>query len=222
MKLKTPLTCILAYSEMLTENLGKGINKEYAELINKKSVELLRLIDNVVNISILELNPQIVSLTVINVTELSKEIISEFKKIYDKNDYIITAEFDEAVPLYGNEKMFKKMVQEILVNSYLYSKEYEHSLINLKVKKNDNGVFINIKDNGIGIEGKYLNRIFDKFYRVGEIETAKIPGLGIGLPLVKKIVELFNGEITVNSKVNEGTVVNLQFPPARPHPVYRQ
>jgi two-component system phosphate regulon sensor histidine kinase PhoR len=211
-ELKTPLTCILAYSEMLMENISAGPDREYALLINKKSRELLRLIENIINISILELNPQIVYMTVINITDLVKDSISEFKKEYNAKEYSITADLDEAVAIYGNEKMFKKMITEILVNSYLYSRDNEISSIDIKVKKNESDIRINIKDNGIGIDEKHLNRVFDKFFRVGEIETAKNPGLGIGLPLVKKIVELFKGNITVDSNVNMGTMVNMIFP----------
>ncbi len=211
-ELKTPLTCILAYSEMLMENLDSGLNKDYASMINGKSLELLRLIDNVITISILELNPQIIDLGIINIPDLVRESIIEFKKIHNARDYVVKSDMVDNAVIYGNDKLFKRMLLELLTNSYFYAKEIEKPDIHIKLLKSGRGIDLDITDNGIGIDGKYLNRIFDKFFRVGDIEKAKSPGLGIGLSLVKKITDLFNGEVEIKSKLNEGTSVCLHFP----------
>ncbi len=166
----------------------------------------------------MEFNPQIIYMTVINLSALIRETILEFQKTYITKECLFKTSLDEGAAIYGNEKFFKKMLQELLINSYLYSKENDKVLIDIKLTKNVKGIELVISDNGIGIKEKYLNRVFDKFFRVEEIEMAKTPGLGIGLSLVRKIVEFFNGSVLIESRYKEGTTVSIHFSLNRPIP----
>ncbi|OHD57355.1 MAG: hypothetical protein A2Y33_07680 [Spirochaetes bacterium GWF1_51_8] len=219
-ELKTPLTSIFAYSELLLESLEKTGNKEDLEairLIYKKSQELIRFIDNLINISILEMNPKVLFSTQINISNVIIESVNRFRTFYDiGQDVKIITDIRPDTNVFGNDRLFQNVVFELLSNAYLYSKEKKTAKITVTGKETGEGpqkkYELKIADNGIGIKPGNISHVFDKFFRAEEIDTARTSGLGIGLTLVKRAVGLYSGDIEIASRYGEGTTVTVRFP----------
>jgi signal transduction histidine kinase len=109
----------------------------------------------------------------------------------------------------GNLDLLYQVFQNLIANAIKFSAKDPR--IEILAREEGDSVSISISDNGVGIEEQALTHIFQKFYRA-ESQAGRRPGLGIGLYLVQKLVELHRGEINVVSRLNEGTTFTLSFP----------
>jgi len=106
----------------------------------------------------------------------------------------------------------KKLMETVIKNLCENSVKYGASKILIELKTIQNKLEITISDNGIGMEKKELNSIFEKFYRIQSNNIHNSKGLGLGLFFVKKIIENYNGKIEVSSMMNEGTIFKIFIP----------
>ena len=106
--------------------------------------------------------------------------------------------------------MLYRVMSNLLENAAKYNRE--HGSISIVTGRDDNGVTVKIEDTGIGIPEEALSHIFEPFYRVDQSRSRAVGGAGLGLPLVKDIVEKHGGEVTVKSAAGEGTTFILRFP----------
>ena len=212
-ELKTPLTSIYAYSEMLLERLKTPEDKESAEIIYKKSQEMIRLVNNMITISILDFNPMSLHLENVNLSNVTVKTVNHFKKVYpDLHNYDIYSEITPDITVFGDDNLLCTMIFELLNNAYLYRQEDKSAVIKLKLEKVRNLAILTVKDQGYGIHNRNLDRVFERFYRSEERDTARTPGLGIGLSLVKKATILMKGKIQLKSDIGKGTLVQIRLP----------
>lgn len=218
-ELKTPLTSILAYSEMLLDNMDNPDkvdpkeNRDAVRMIYRKSNELVRFLDNVINISMLEFNPQIFYTTSINWTNSTLNAINKFKSFYEPGPRVyIHSNIQPDIIIYGNDKLMSAVVFELLSNAYIYRRIDIDTDIRIELKREDRFAVLSVSDNGIGIKEKYLNRLFEKFFRIEKIDTARTSGMGIGLTLIKEVCEEFKGESDIQSELGTGTTFKIKFP----------
>jgi len=205
-ELKTPITSIRGFSELLcAQNLDEK-SRNFSQKINSESIRLVSLIDDMLMLSKLE-NKQ---------TELIKEIIN------------IEDVADECVKNLESQALIKNIKISIVGKSKLYfdRDQLYKVLINLienAIKYNIDGGSIEIiisddkypkliiKDTGIGIEKQHLSRIFERFYRVDKGRSKKTGGTGLGLSIVKHILIDNEADIFVESKEGEGTIFTIKF-----------
>jgi signal transduction histidine kinase len=105
---------------------------------------------------------------------------------------------------------FETIVSNLVDNAVKYS--FDEKYIKISLKRTGNGISLIVRDKGIGIPKKSHSRIFEKFYRLEDSMTAKTKGHGLGLSIVKSLVELNNGTIHIESTPNEGTTFIVEFP----------
>lgn len=105
---------------------------------------------------------------------------------------------------------FTSVVINLLENAIKYSGE--EGEVNVALNEDSANVFLSVTDTGIGIGDADKTKVFDKFYRVGNEDTRKTKGTGLGLYIVKRMVEIGNGEITISDNQPRGTIFNLRFP----------
>ena len=110
----------------------------------------------------------------------------------------------------GDEDKLKEIFVNLLDNSIKYG--YVNSIIQVKVFKNDNKAFISMEDRGEGIPKEELENIFQPFYRINKKLSRKKGGNGLGLPIVKAIVEKHGGNICIESELKQGTIVTIEIP----------
>ncbi len=203
-ELRTPLTPIQAYSElMMVRDVDSQKVKKYADIINKETQRLGALIGDLLDLSRIDAGKGLsLTLEPIDFNELLHTVYETFKSASVKHKIILTLPEKSEIILVDRNKMIQ-VLTNLLSNALKYSPEGGE--ITIRVWDDDKTLYFSVKDQGLGIAGEDLDKIFDKFYRVESEKVKKIGGTGIGLPIVKYILELHNGGVTVKSEINKGS-----------------
>ncbi len=207
-ELKTPLTSILGYSELILSGMAP-IEKqmEFVSKINKETNNLVSLIDDIILLSKLDenLKKEMKQFNISNTIFYSIERLQQ--QLMKKG---ITVEFEDKDIFYlGNEKLFNVLVYNLVNNAIKYN--VDNGKIFINIKEDDDTIRLKIKDTGIGISKEHLDRIFERFYRVDSSRTLKTGGTGLGLSIVKKILKYHDAKIYVKSKIGEGSKFTIVF-----------
>jgi two-component system phosphate regulon sensor histidine kinase PhoR len=210
-ELKTPLTSIKGFIETLknSENVDIETKKKFYEIIEIEAERLSNLINDMLVLSEIETtkgeNSRYNTKKAVNeVTELLRHH-KEQKKVN-----LIINHPEEDIYIKGDRNRFKQMLINLIDNGIKYNKE--GGFVKVSYYKNDDKLSLLVEDNGIGIEEKDLDRIFERFYRADKSRNRGTGGTGLGLAIVKHIVKSFYGDIKVESRLNEGTRVIVDIP----------
>lgn len=210
-ELKTPLTSINGYAEMIASGITSAEeNKKFANVIIKEGTRLLELINQILDLSKIEgqITESKESFEDIDVYEIANNIASRFEQRLNSKNIELTLS-GEGIIINGNKSMIRDMLSNIIDNAIKYNKV--GGKVDIKILQNKYEVIINLKDTGMGIPQEDRDRIFERFYRVDKSRSKKITGTGIGLSIVKHIVEYHNGTIVLNSEVNKGTTIEIHL-----------
>lgn len=143
-----------------------------------------------------------------NLSALLNDIVKD-KSAHLKDGHEIKAEIPDNVFMKGDVLAISSVILNLLENAEKYSPE--NSIIQLELLERDKHIVIRVKDNGSGIPDEEKENIFDKFYRIGNEDTRKTKGTGLGLYIVKNIVALHNGKVFVKDNHPQGTVFEIIF-----------
>lgn len=205
-ELKTPLTTIIGYEEMIENGLIDD-EKEMArarEAVIKESKRMESVIEDMLALSSLEYNMSNEKKVDIDAKEMVKDIVYSFEYLLNEKEITCSLKLS-SVSLKMVPKDFDRLVRNLISNAIKYNKEKGKIYINLT--KN----YISIKDSGIGIEAKNLSRIFERFFRVDKGRSREQGGTGLGLAIVKHICLNYGFKVEVKSKVLEGTEFIVYF-----------
>ena len=209
-ELKTPITVIMSVIQLVQVKNNEYKNNHNIEIINSNCQRLLRLINNIIDIEKFDNHKLKLDLENINIVNLIEDIISSINPYAkSKNLRIIFDTNDEDIVMALDCAKIERVLLNLLSNAIKFS--YVDGIIYVNVNKKEENVIISVRDFGIGMSEKYLDKIFDRFIQVDNTMTRKNEGSGIGLSIVKSFVSLHNGSISVKSKENEGSefVINL-------------
>ncbi len=210
--LRTPVAIIKGYTEALSDEVitDKNEVKQTLELINTKSSQLENMIDTLINYTKLNNSELRDKLTSESITNMIKEFAHEsditgtiFKRKVITN---INLPQDISVPL--NKQLIQRVFENLFSNAVRYTKEDDSITINSYMRNSD--IILEIKDTGFGIQEKDLTHIFDLFYR--GTNSRREEGMGIGLSVVKNIIEIHDWNIDVSSKIDEGSCFTITIP----------
>lgn len=207
-EIRTPLNAIVGFSEDLKEKVEDKELKEEVNDIVMASESLLEIVNGILDISKIEAN----KLEIVN-TEY------RFKKVFDELVVLSKArigekplefryKYDDSIPpyLYGDYARLKQIILNLLTNAIKYTKEgYIDFTINSIKKDNICRLIISVEDSGIGIKKENIDKLFTKFERFDKEKNITIEGTGLGLAITKKLVELMNGNIVVQSVYGQGS-----------------
>jgi signal transduction histidine kinase len=208
---KTPLTSIKMFTDLLKNPvISKEKYKDYLKIIEGETDRLTRLINNILDLTkiekgIMQYNLQPVSLEelvkdVIEIMEYQLEMNSFIPEIYLSNNNIINADRDAVI----------EAIINLVSNAMKYSGDSKKIFVETFCR--NNFACVKVKDFGIGISKENLENIFQLFFRAKTVEGRKIAGTGIGLTVVKYIVDAHNGKIEVESELGKGSSFTLMFP----------
>ena len=220
-ELRTPLNAVIGFSEAMMREiqgpLGSPMYSEYARAINDAGDHLLGLINDVLDLSKVEaghwqLNEEEIDLSVMidwamrmvgeHATSRNLELVSE----------IPGQEVSDI--LYADERALRQMLLNLLSNAVKFTPQ--GGKVELTTARDGDGaIVITISDNGIGIASDDLDMVMEPFGQAAAADTRDHEGTGLGLPLVKKLIELHDGKFEMTSKPGKGTRVSLWFPPER-------
>ncbi len=210
-ELRTPLTPIQAYSElMMLRAMDPDKVKSYADIINKETQRLGALIGDLLDLSRIESGKGLsLTLEEMDFTELLRNVYDTYKGSSSKHKIVLTIPEKSEKMLIDKNKMIQVMTN-LLSNAIKYSPDGGNVYVNME--EGDKKIRVSVKDEGLGISKEDMAHIFDKFYRVENEAVAKIGGTGIGLPIVKYIIELHNGSIDARSEEGKGSEFIFYIP----------
>ena len=210
---RTPLTSMLGYIEMLKNDngLSEQTRLEYIEIINIKGEILRNLIEEFFTLSKIDSNDVVFDFKKVNVTEVMRQTILSYLKDFKTNNIAPILEIPENdIYIQADDKALNRILQNIISNSLKYGTEGQEIGVSLK----DMGEYINIEiwDRGKGIPEEDIRYIFDRSYTVEKSRNSKLQGSGLGLTIVKKLIEKHSGSIEVFSKPYEKTTFKITLP----------
>ncbi|GIN41609.1 sensor histidine kinase [Heyndrickxia oleronia] len=210
--LKTPLTVILGYIEIL--KIDTSLNdKEKEQLLNKlqmKANEVLALIHKFFDLAKLESGDKDIQLTKINVSEICrKNILSHFEHL-TMNHFAVDINIPEK-DLYalGNEEVLDRILSNLLSNAITYG--VDGKMVGVSVKEHGAFISIDIIDKGKGIDEIHIDRVFERMYTLEDSRNRFYQGSGLGLTITKRLVEALGGEIHLKSRPYEKTVFTVML-----------
>ncbi|NLX22731.1 MAG: cell wall metabolism sensor histidine kinase WalK [Phycisphaerae bacterium] len=214
-ELRTPLSSIKAYVEMLVDGEAHDENtrRHFYEIIQTETDRLQRLISNILNISRIESGVVDIHRESIPANTVVETVTDMMLPQAREKNIELTCELGENVPaVWADRDLLHQAVLNVISNAVKYTQPGGLVRVSTHVETENRHVAISISDNGMGIRAQDLSRVFDKFYRAPD-GAAIAKGTGLGLNLVKHIVEtVHGGQISVASELNSGTTMVLRFP----------
>lgn len=217
-ELRTPLTPIKGYVEFLMMNGAGELNEKQTEFLGiiKSNIDRLTiLVNDLLDVSRIEAGKVAMTFQPIDIEEITEESVQlvEQKSINESRPMTFEITIANELPnVYGDLERLRQIMGNLVDNAYKYSPE--ESLVAIKIKNNESEVQIDIKDKGIGVFPDEQTRIFERFYRGENHLVMATAGTGLGLPIVKQLVEMHNGRIWVTSPgiPGEGSTFSFTIP----------
>jgi two-component system phosphate regulon sensor histidine kinase PhoR len=212
-ELRTPLALISMFAETLEMGRAKTEEKkqEYYSIISKEAGRLSRIVNKILSFSKIEAGKREYRFSDVNINKLTEEIFNSYQFHLHNSGFEFSYNPGEAIPeINADGEAISEAVINLLDNAIKYSSGKKEIIITTGVEKNY--VYVEVSDKGIGIREENQKKIFDKFYRVSDGLVYTTKGTGLGLTLVKHIVDAHHGEINVKSKPSEGSKFRLNFP----------
>ena len=208
-ELKTPLTSIFGYAETLLEGAAEKPHSrmKFIRKIREQAERLGFLITDLLKLSELE-REQPLELRSVNIYTILHEITNEFKDKSKQKNIKIILKSSKDIKVKIDEESIRTVFNNLIDNAIKYTPNDSTITINVNETEN-NRVKFEIIDTGIGIDSKYHERIFQRFYRVDKARSRVLGGTGLGLSIVKHIIERHGGTIKVESDLNKGS--NFSF-----------
>jgi signal transduction histidine kinase len=214
---RTPLTLILGPLEELLNN-NKGLSKEQIENIeatHRNSVRLLRLVNTLLDFSRIEAGRVSARYYNVDLCEFTSDLASNFRSVIEGAGLKFEVQCDVIdQPTYVDREMWEKIVLNLLSNAFKYTLEGKITLRLFSTK--DFGV-LEVEDTGVGIPDEELPKMFERFHRVKNTGARTFEGTGIGLSLVKELVDLHQGNIEVVSEEGKGSKFIVSLPLGKEH-----
>lgn len=211
-EIRTPLSLILLYIEtIMLGRIKPGKLNYYYQIIHQETGRLIGIVNKILNFSKIEEKKFKYNFSPVNLNEVVEVIMERYNYHLTNNDFTISVNLEPELPLINGDRdaLFEVMVN-LIDNVIKYSKQDRY--INVETYSNNGNISISISDRGIGIPETQQKYVFDKFFRVADIEVQNVKGSGLGLTIVKNIVESHYGHISVTSNPGKGTTFKLDFP----------
>lgn len=207
---KTPISAITGFSELLLEDKGSipaEEKREYLQIIADESERLLKLSQNTLLLSKVEAMQIISEKEDFDIAEQIRHCLILLSKNIDEKEIEIDMDEDLMLPYYGNSEILQHVWLNLLTNAIKFTPR--NGTIRVIGEKSSDRVAVSISDTGIGMDEDTLQKIFDKYYQNDPVSLTK--GSGIGLSIVKRIVTLCGGDISVVSAPGEGSTFRIEF-----------
>ena len=211
-ELRTPLASVVGFAETIAtdEDLPRETIKEFSEIILSEGRRLAKIINDVLDFSKLETGEEELKKEEFEIKTLVDETAAEFSEDIKKKEIVLTKEYPEKeVKIYADKKRIKQALSNLISNAIKYTPN--GGRISLMISDYDKEMEFTISDTGIGIPEKEIPKLFQKFSKIYR-PNAPVSGAGMGLAVVKQIVDLHKGIIRVKSEENKGTTFIIRLP----------
>lgn len=214
-EIRTPLNAIVGFSQAIQEETTLEAAKQDAKDIILASQNLLEIVNGILDISKIEANKMEISNTKYNIKTESENLYKLIKpRIGEKAiEFVMNIAPDVPTTLYGDKGKVKEIMTNLLTNAVKYTEQGEINLEISCINKNDNStIIISVEDTGRGIKPEKIDKLFTKFERLDEDRNTTLEGTGLGLAITKRLVEMMNGKIIVQSVFGNGSKFTVYLP----------
>lgn len=207
---RTPLTGIQGFSEMMRdEDLTLPEMREYAGDINKDARRLARLITDMLDLDRMESGRMTLNSEPVDLNRIVTETAAQFR--LSAADHPIELDLDQSLhSIMGDSDRLTQVITNLVSNAIKYSPA--GGAVELRTTRAERTVLLSVRDHGMGIPAEHLEKIFDRYSRVETTETRAIQGTGLGLPIVRQIVQLSEGQVWATSQSGQGSVFFVELP----------
>jgi len=211
-ELRTPLALIRGHAELL-ENRELGdlqtAQQESVSVISRRTQMLGKLVEDIV--AVLTIEAQELKRESLSLAQLVRTSLADFRAVAEKAGLTLSAEIAPGVPpVPGDVLALRRALDNLVINALKFTLAGGHVIVRLL--GGEDAVTLQVSDTGVGIPNDQLERIFERFYQVDGSTTRRYGGVGLGLALVKEIVEAHGGQVTVTSQVGTGTTFTIRLP----------
>ncbi|MEM1136062.1 MAG: HAMP domain-containing sensor histidine kinase [Bacteroidota bacterium] len=212
-EIRTPLAMISMFGETLFEGrvLNEEKKKSYYKMITEEADRLNKTVDKILNFSKIESGKRRFNFEPTDLQQLTEDCLKAYQSQFKLNNFSCNYKKHDVLPIVmADKEALTEAINNLIDNAIKYSKQKKEIILESQFKNNK--VVLSIQDFGIGIHEKFQKDIFSKFYRVPNNDVHDTKGTGLGLTLVKYIIDAHNGEITLRSTENKGSTFSLAFP----------
>lgn len=210
-ELKTPITSVRGYAELLCQDFAKdeAMRKDFLNRIIKETDHMTGLIDDILMISRLESKDAEVTLSRVQMDQVLNEVLDSLAPQAASCEVEIFGEC-EGVCLQASLKQMRELLLNLMSNGIKYNHPGGH--VWTRIWQEKDAVYIEVKDDGVGIDPEDQKRIFERFFRVDKGRSRKMGGTGLGLSIVKHISAYYGGKVSLVSAVGEGSTFLVEIP----------
>ena len=213
---RTPLTLLLGpIEDTLHDPSTTSENKIRLDVAYRNALRMQKMVNTLLDFSRIEAGRMEGKFSRVDICSFTHELASTFRSAIEKAGMQLLFECDKIKnEVYVDIDMWEKILLNLISNAFKYSKQ---GTITIKIKEVKNKVLLSVSDTGVGIPANEVDKIFDRFHRVENIQGRSQEGTGIGLAMVKELVRMHHGTITVESEVNKGSTFNVSIPTGKEH-----
>ena len=212
-ELKTPLTSIMMFAEMLKEGRVRGRErlKRYSEIIAAESQRLFRMITNVLDLARIEEGRKQYQMQKTDMREVVRRSLAALSYHIASTGFTVETQFpDQPLQVFADPDALEQVTVNLLSNAIKYSRD--EKWVGVRLEKRNSFAILEVEDHGIGIPENEKELVFERFYRTTISRASKSAGTGIGLNLVRTIVEAHGGKVEVESEVGKGSLFRVILP----------
>jgi signal transduction histidine kinase len=217
-ELRTPLNAIIGFAEALEAGIFGGLTSkqgEYVGDIRRAGLHLLSLINDILDSTKIESGKYILRERILSVQDSVAECLRQIEPLAAEKRVTLAARLPSGLPdLYADERAFKQILLNLLSNAVKFTPSGGRTELSATLTEGG-GLALTVADSGIGIAPKDLERVLEPFHQVDNSHTRRYSGTGLGLPLVKSLIELHGGRLMLESRLGQGTSATVSYPAKR-------
>ena len=210
-ELKTPVTSIKAFAQLLEHDFAEGQNPQGAKMLARMNTQIIRLtglIDDLLDVSKIEGGKLQYHFADFNLNQMIHDCVKDMQLTTRQHKIKLDVHGSEIV--YGDKDRIRQVLTNLLSNAIKYSPDAKVILVStFRTKK---FISVHVKDFGIGINRQKQSKVFDRFFRVSGAKEDTYPGLGLGLYISSEIIKRHNGTISVKSVLGKGSTFSFKLP----------
>jgi signal transduction histidine kinase len=211
--LRTPLTTIFGFADMLLEDsaVEDEVKREILAVIRAQSERLHRLIADLLDIERIDQGQIILKSGECDLNIITGEVLESLRPLYESRNLVMDVDLpDPGLLLFGDEARIWQIMYNLVNNAVKYTSE--RGQVQIQIYRDEDQAVLRVADSGRGMTPDQLDRLFDLYYRTVEAKASMVLGSGLGLYIVKIMVEAHNGEVKVASELGKGTTFTVRLP----------
>ncbi len=209
-ELRTPLSSIRGCLELLLEGgFDPESSHRFLQAMQRNSDRLLRLIEELLTVARLDTDSAQLNVTDVNLSDIAHQVAVSCRPLAEHKDVKLRERIDGPVPARGDTRRLSQALNHLIVNAVKFTSPGGEIIISTYARAEPE---VEIVDNGVGIAGDELPHVFDQFYRCTSSDVMAVPGPGLGLSIVKSIIDAHHGSVRLESEPGIGTTVRLTLP----------